>query len=71
MANKSDAILGVIIAVVAGLFAVAYVLPPGMQALGSANTTGWPAGTENFIVPIGIFVMIGLLFLFAKTTTKD
>jgi hypothetical protein len=68
---KSDNVLEVIIAVVAGLFAVAYVLPPGMAALGGANTTGWPSGTENFIVPIGIFVMIGLLFLFAKTTTKN
>ena len=71
MVNGADKILGVIIAVVAGLFAVAYVLPPGMAALGGANTSGWPTGTENFIVPIGIFVMIGLLFLFAKTTTKD
>lgn len=67
---KSDNILETIIAVVAGLFAVAYVLPAGMAALGGANTTGWPAGTEAFIVPIGIFVMIGLLFLFAKTTTN-
>jgi len=70
MAN-ADRILGIIIAVVAGLFAVAYVLPPGMQALGGANVTGWPSGTENFIVPIGIFVMIGLLFLFAKTSTNS
>jgi hypothetical protein len=69
MAN-ADKVLGIIIAVVAGLFAVAYVLPPGMQALGQANVTGWPAGTENFITPIGIFVMIGILFLFAKTSTK-
>ena len=67
---KAEDILGIIIAVVAGLFAIAYVLPPGMAALGGANVTGWPAGTENFIVPIGIFVMIGLLFLFAKTSTN-
>ena len=67
---KADNILEIIIALVAGLFAIAYVLPPGMSALGQANVTGWPSGTENFIIPIGIFVMIGLLFLFAKTATK-
>lgn len=63
-----DAILEIIISIVAGLFAVAYVLPAGMQALGGANTTGWPTGTADFIIPIGIFVMIGLLFLFAKAS---
>jgi len=66
-AMTSSKILDTIITVVAGLFAVAYVLPSGMSALGGANTTGWPSGTENFIVPIGIFVMIGLLVLFARS----
>lgn len=66
--SSGDAILEIIISIVAGLFAVAYVLPAGMQALGGANTTGWPTGTADFIIPIGIFVMIGLLFLFAKAS---
>lgn len=65
-AANSNKMMDYIIAVVVGLFAVAYILPPGMQALGGANTTGWPSGTENFIVPIGIFVMIGILIVFAK-----
>lgn len=67
MSFNGDLILERIIAIVAGLFAVAYVLPAGMAALGGANTTGWPTGTEAFIIPLGIFVMIGLLFMFAKT----
>ena len=58
------------VAIVAGLYAIAYVLPTGMSALGGANTTGWPAGTSAFLVPIGIFVMIGLLVLFAKSSTQ-
>ena len=62
-------ILAIVVAIVAGLYAVAYVLPSGMAALGGANTTGWPSGTENFIVPIGIFVMIGILVLFAGVAT--
>jgi hypothetical protein len=64
-------ILEVIVAIVAGLFAVAYVLPSGMAALGGANTTGWPDGTSAFLIPIGIFVMIGLLVLFARSTTGE
>jgi hypothetical protein len=67
---SAEKILGVIVAIVAGLYAVAYVLPSGMSALGGANTTGWPTGTSAFLVPIGIFVMISLLIMFAKTSTK-
>lgn len=65
-AGKGDVLLDLVIGLVVGLFAVAYVLPAGMTALGSANTTGWPTGTSAFIVPIGIFVMIALLVAFAK-----
>jgi hypothetical protein len=67
---KADEILTVVIAIVTGLYAVAYVLPSGMSALGGANTTGWPTGTDAFLVPIGIFVMIALLIMFAKTATS-
>jgi hypothetical protein len=67
---SAEGILGAVVAIVAGLYAIAYVLPSGMAALGGANTTGWPTGTSSFIVPIGIFVMIGLLVMFAKVATK-
>jgi hypothetical protein len=64
---SAEGVLGVIVAIVAGLYAIAYVLPSGMSALGGANTTGWPTGTSAFLVPIGIFVMISLLILFARS----
>lgn len=67
---KMDAedILVTIVGIVAGLFAISYVLPSGMSALGGANTTGWPTGTSAFITPIGIFVMIGILLIFARAS---
>jgi len=71
MALSAKGVLATVVAIVAGLYAIAYVLPTGMAALGGANTTGWPTGTSAFLVPIGIFVMIGLLVLFAKTATED
>lgn len=67
---SADDVLLTVVAIVAGLFAVAYVLPSGMAALGQANVTDWPTGTSEFITPIGIFVMIGLLLLFARSSTK-
>lgn len=65
-AMGSSKILDTIIVIVVGLYAVAYVLPGAMAALGLANTTDWPTGTADLIAPIGIFVMIGLLILFAR-----
>ena len=63
---SAENVLGVVVAIVAGLYAIAYVLPSGMSALGGANTTDWPTGTSAFLVPIGIFVMISLLIMFAR-----
>lgn len=71
MALSAKTVLASVVAIVAGLYAIAYVLPTGMAALGGANTTGWPSGTSAFLVPIGIFVMIGLLVMFARTATED
>jgi hypothetical protein len=67
---SAEGILGIVVAIVAGLYAIAYVLPSGMSALGGANTTGWPTGTSDFITPIGIFVMIGILVIFARVAAK-
>lgn len=62
----SSKMLDTIIVIVVGLYAVAYVLPTAMEALGNISTTYWPTGSGELIAPIGIFVMIGLLVLFAK-----
>lgn len=59
--------IDIVVAIAIGLFAVAYILPPAMSALGGANTTDWPTGTSAFIPVIGIFVMIALLIYFSKT----
>jgi len=62
----SSKMLDTIIVIVVGLYAVAYVLPTAMEALGNITTTNWPTGSGELVAPIGIFVMIGLLVLFAK-----
>ena len=41
---SAEGILGAVVAIVAGLYAIAYVLPSGMAALGGANVTGCRRG---------------------------
>ena len=69
-AVSGDGAMDLVIGIAIGLFALAYVLPPAMSALGGANTTNWPTGTSAFIPVIGIFVMIALLVHFANARKK-
>ena len=73
-AASADQIMLTVVALVVGIYTLAFVLPNAMQALGNMTNTSenstinfWPAGTANFIIPIGIFVMVAILILFARS----
>lgn len=64
MASKTGNIMGGIVALAIGGFLFAYLVPPAITALFSANTTGWDAAVISLRVIIPIVIMIAGILLF-------
>lgn len=70
MADKTEQILTVVIAIVIGFLILAYVFPIGLNAYYDANTTGWDSATLNIWDTLSIFAILVVLGVFAGWVIK-